>query len=70
MVEACVKAQGLELEATVLGTAYPFPDIICESFGHCSKNAFIDEVSEGGEASEAGGKGGEMDGKWMGGTRW
>ncbi|CAJ1427844.1 unnamed protein product, partial [Effrenium voratum] len=44
MVEACVKAQGLELEATVLGTAYPFPDIICESFGHCSKNAFIDEA--------------------------
>eukprot|EP00435_Cladocopium_sp_Y103_P001741 s4462_g1.t1 len=44
MVEACFGQAGVVLKTTVLGTTYPFPEIMCESFGHCAKNSFIDDA--------------------------
>eukprot|EP00439_Symbiodinium_sp_Y106_P047371 s275_g6.t1 len=42
MVEACFAQAGVPLASTVLGTTYPFPEIMCESFGHCEQNRHID----------------------------
>ena len=44
MVEACFHQAGLTLHSTVLGTAYPFPEIMCESFSHCVRNRHIDDA--------------------------
>jgi len=44
MVEACFQKAGTSLKSTVLGTTYPFPEIMCESFGHCARNPFIDDA--------------------------
>ena len=44
MVESCFANAGLSLHATVLGTIYPFPEIMCESFGHCASNRHIDDA--------------------------
>ena len=44
MVEECFARVGLSLDSTVLGTTYPFPEIMCESFGHCASNRYIDDA--------------------------
>lgn len=32
------------VDTTVLGTTYPFPEIMCESFGHCAKQVHLDQA--------------------------
>ncbi|CAK8993124.1 unnamed protein product [Durusdinium trenchii] len=44
LVEACLKKASVTVDTTVLGTTYPFPEIMCESFGHCAKQVHLDQA--------------------------
>lgn len=44
MVQACFEQASLALEASVIGTAYPFPELACEMFGQCTNSKPIGDA--------------------------
>lgn len=44
MVLACAREAAVNVEAVVYGTQYPWPELMCELFGYCQSNRWIDEA--------------------------
>lgn len=44
LVQAAASAIQVSLLTSVLGTQYPWPDLICEIFGHCLRSKHVDKA--------------------------
>jgi len=44
LVLACLQQSSLHADARVFGTQYPWPELMCDLFGYCERNQWIDDA--------------------------